>query len=85
MQQHSNQMREEFPSREQAEAFRATRSLTEPGSKWVLFETEEGRWAVARSDGQSTGPTGTSIAEKPKPDSEDPRQAMSRNIPPFGA
>ena len=77
-------MREEFPSREQAEAFRATRALTEPGSEWVLFQIAEDRWAVARADGQPTGPTGTSIAEKPKPDAADPRPSLYRNIPPFG-
>jgi hypothetical protein len=60
LQRHVNQMREEFPSREQAEAYRATRSLTEPGVNWVLFPLENGRWAVARAEPQqqATGESG---------------------------
>lgn len=56
LQHHVNQMREEFQSREQAEAYRATRGLTEPGVKWVLFELDNGRWAVARAEPEPSGP-----------------------------
>jgi hypothetical protein len=50
VERHTGQLREEFQTREQAEAYRATRALTEPGVSWVLFPVENGRWAVARDE-----------------------------------
>jgi hypothetical protein len=54
LQHHVSQTREEFPSREQAEAYRATRALTEPDTDWVLFQIDNGRWAVARAEPEPT-------------------------------
>ena len=63
IQREVNQSREDFPSQAQAEVYRATRAATDPDGRWVVFETEEGTWAVARAEPGDA----TSGSSEPRP------------------
>ena len=85
IQREVNQRSEEFPSQALAEAYRAARAATDPGGTWFVFETENGKWAVARADVEpATPPTGELTAEKPRPEPGDPRSGLSRDVPGWG-
>lgn len=71
-------------TREEAEAIRARLAAENPGVTFFVFQREDG-WVVAKADVRpSAMADGTAIAARPKPDADDPRDANTRNIPPFG-
>ena len=69
-----------------AAALNATASADE---HWLVKETAAGEWEVARLTGPGLGairPTGTHTESRPKPEEPaDPRPALFRNVPPYGA
>jgi len=56
---------------------------------WLVREAPSGEWEVARVTGPGVGairPTGTHTESRPKPEEPaDPRPALFRNVPPYGA
>jgi hypothetical protein len=71
-------------TREEAEAIRAKLAAESPDASWFVFQREDG-WVVARADVKpAAGPRGTATAAHPRPEADDPRDANSRNVPPFG-
>jgi hypothetical protein len=56
---------------------------------WILREEPAGEWQVVRvplPPGMKRDPMSATTEAKPEPrDAEDPRPAMFRNIPPYGA
>ncbi len=74
-----------FDSRQEAVAARGVKAAFDKVNTWFVFETEDGRWALARADVEPTSPTGTHAEVKPKPrEVDDPRPNTIRNIPPLG-
>ena len=73
-------------ARARAAALNAEASADE---HWLVREGAAGEWEVARLTGPGLGairPTGTHTESRPKPEEPaDPRPALFRNVPPYGA
>ena len=51
---------------------------------WFVFQRDDG-WVVAKADVKpAPGAQGSATAAHPRPDTDDPREANARNIPPLG-
>jgi hypothetical protein len=76
-------------TREEADA-RCT-ELNEAGGPghWLVREREGGEWSVVRVDlpgvEGTRGPLKESTEARPRPEPDDPRPSIMRNIPPYGA
>jgi hypothetical protein len=71
-------------TREEAEQLRAKLAAQDPSATFFVFP-RDGGWVVAKAGvAPRTSEEGTATAARPRPDADDPRDAGSRNIPPFG-
>jgi hypothetical protein len=71
-------------TREEAEAIRAKLAGENPDVSWFVFQ-RDGGWVVAKANVKpAPGTTGSATEARPRPDADDPRDANSRNVPPFG-
>ena len=69
-------------TREEAETLRAKLAADDPGATFFVFP-RDGGWVVAKANVEPRSPAGGTTTEaRPRPD--DPRDAGTRNIPPFG-
>jgi hypothetical protein len=71
-------------TREEAEAIRAKLAAENPDVSWFVFQRGD-EWVVAKADIKpAPGAQGSATAAHPRPDADDPREANTRNVPPFG-
>ena len=70
-----------FETRAEAEAFGREREVEEPDSSWLAFRSDEGRWAVTRTNlPRHEDPLDTATEAKPKPpQADDPRTPQQRD------
>ena len=79
-------------TREEAEQLRERLSTEHPDRAthtWIARQDSTGHWSLAKirlPDGVKLDPLKATVEAKPKPrEADDPRQAIFRNIPPYGA
>jgi hypothetical protein len=74
----------QYGTREEAEKIRAALAEQDPGASFFVFQ-KDGGWIVAKvPTAPSPNATGSALAAKPKPDADEPRDNVFRNIPPIG-
>jgi hypothetical protein len=74
----------QYGTRAEAEEIRKRLAAGNPDASYFVFE-KDGGWIVAKvPTAPSPNASGTATAARPHPEADDPRDANSRNIPPFG-
>jgi hypothetical protein len=73
-------------TRDEAERHAQELGAEDEGHRYFARE-REGEWEVVRVAALPGGarPTGTSTEARPRPEADDPRETIIRNIGPFGA
>jgi hypothetical protein len=71
-------------TREEAEALRAKLAAEDPDATFFVFP-RDGAWVVAKANvAPRASEAGTATAGRPRRETDDPRDAASRNIRPLG-
>jgi hypothetical protein len=73
-------------TKDEADSHARTLGDEDPDHRYFAREADDG-WEVVRVAALPGGvkPTGTSTEARPRPEADDPRETIIRNIGPFGA